>query len=857
MSTRLKKDCKNGVWLMGLFAAWVLTTSVFAQKQQFTIAAPPRWVEPVSYDLDAKVPANEVNGGAYFILYDMQNSVRDEICYEHVVEKVLSDAGLQNRSQLSFTFDPSYQELILHTIKLQRRDRAIEQLSAAKIKILQRESDLERHIYDGRLSAVLFLEDVRVGDIIEYAYSIRGRNPIFQGKFLDAIYTQWRTPIEKLSYRLLWPQERTLHIKNHNTTLAPAITASANATEYVWQAEKIPALISDGDLPNWYNPYPWIQFSEFATWAEVGEWAQRLYSLPDTLSVELQAQIEALQKQASTPEQRAQAALRFVQDEIRYLGIEFGPHSYKPSPPSLVYARRFGDCKDKALLLSTILRRMGIEARPAFVHTAYQHTLDAWQPSPAAFDHVVVQAQIDRERWLDPTSSHQRGPLWRTYFHNYGRALVVGEGARELATVSESAVASSHTEVNESFVIADYASPVQLQVKTTYYDLMADRMRAYLAGASRSQVAKDFLNYYARRYPKVEVSQPLTIQDNEERNQITLMEAYALAEFWSASKDSMRLTASFFAQNIYDHVHKPSTSVRTMPLGRTIPTHAILKTEIILPKAWAVEPEDKTIEDQGQRFHYRCSYADKEITLYYEYKVLADMVEAAAAPEHIKNLDRIQDLLGFELYTPTEETVSAAGTMASLNWTMILLAGFFLLVAIRGAQKLYGYQRQTFAGNTVELDSGLVGLSGWLILVGIGLVGNPIQFLRGIIDLDFIFRQPSWNALTSPGTEQYHALWAPVLIYEVFCNIALLVYSILLLVLFFQKRRSFPKLMIVFIAANFVVIGIDTLLAAQIPAVQANGLNDTFKELARSIFAGLIWIPYFIVSKRAQATFVH
>ncbi len=857
MCTRFNKCCKNAVWLTGIFSAWFLTTPLFAQKQQFTIAAPPPWIETVSYDLGAKIPADEVNGGVYTILYDVQNSVRDEACYEHVVEKLLSDAGLQNRSQLAFTFDPSYQELILHTIKLRRRDRAIEQLSAAKIKIIQRESDLQRHIYDGRLSAVLFLEDVRVSDIIEYAYSIRGRNPIFQGKFLDAIYTQWRTPVEKLSYRLLWPKERTLHIQNHNTTLAPAVSAAANIIEYVWQAEKIPALISDGDLPDWYNPYPWIQFSEFATWAEVGEWAKQLYSLPDTLSVELQAQIEALKKQAATPEKRAQAALRFVQDEIRYLGIEFGPHSYKPSPPSLVFARRFGDCKDKALLLSTMLRRMGIEARPAFVHTAYQHTLDAWHPSPSAFDHVVVQAQIDRERWFDPTSSHQRGPLWRTYFHNYGRALVVHEGVRELVMVSESAVASSHTDVNESFVVADYESPVQLQVKTTYYDLMADRMRAYLAGASRSQVEKDFLNYYARRYPEIEVSQPLTIQDNEERNQITLMEAYALAKFWSASKDSTRLTASFFAQNIYDNIHRPSTSVRTMPLGRTVPTHAILETKISLPKAWPVEPEDKTIEDKGQRFQYRCLYADKKITLHYEYKVLVDVVEADAAPEHIKNIDLIQDMLGFELYTPSHETVSAIGTMASLNWTMILLTGFFLLTVIRGAQKLYDYQPQAFAGNTIELDGDLVGLRGWLILVGIGLVANPIQFLRAIIDLDFIFRQPSWNVLTSPGTEQYHALWAPVLIYEVFCNIALLIYSILLLVLFFQKRRNFPKLMIVFIAASIVVIGVDAWLAAQIPAVQENDLKDTFKELARSIFAGLIWIPYFVVSKRALATFVH
>ena len=53
-----------------------------------------------------------------------------------------------------------------------------------------------------------------------------------------------------------------------------------------------------------------------------------------------------------------------MQDEVRYLGLENGISAYKPSSPNKVYNQRFGDCKDKSLLLVTMLNQMNIEAYP-------------------------------------------------------------------------------------------------------------------------------------------------------------------------------------------------------------------------------------------------------------------------------------------------------------------------------------------------------------------------------------------------------------------------------------------------------------------------------------------------------------
>ena len=122
-----------------------------------------------------------------------------------------------------------------------------------------------------------------------------------------------------------------------------------------------------------------------------------------------------------------------MQDEIRYLGIELGPHSHQPHPPAQVLARRYGDCKDKALLLAVALRELGIEAYPVLVNTALRERVADLLPSPFAFDHVITQVRFQgRQYWFDPTVSLQRGGLAQHYNPDFGRALAVRAEATAL-----------------------------------------------------------------------------------------------------------------------------------------------------------------------------------------------------------------------------------------------------------------------------------------------------------------------------------------------------------------------------------------------------------------------------------------
>lgn len=158
---------------------------------------------------------------------------------------------------------------------------------------------------------------------------------------------------------------------------------------------------------------------------------------------------------------------------------------------------------------------------------------------------------------------------------------------------------------------------------------------------------------------------------------------------------------------------------------------------------------------------------------------------------------------------------------------------------------------------TPALPSRPSGIGGWLILVAIGLILSPIRLLLTLaVDFLPLFTDGTWEALTTTGSEVYHPLWAPIILGEVAGNIGFLGTGIALLVLFFMESRSFPTLFIAVAFINLAFIVGDALvvsvLVPDVPVFDA----ETTREIARSLFAVAVWVPYMLVSKRVKNTFV-
>ena len=149
------------------------------------------------------------------------------------------------------------------------------------------------------------------------------------------------------------------------------------------------------------------------------------------------------------------------------------------------------------------------------------------------------------------------------------------------------------------------------------------------------------------------------------------------------------------------------------------------------------------------------------------------------------------------------------------------------------------------------------GIGGWLILVAIGLVASPVLMVVNLTqDVLPAFAGGAWDKLTTAGSPHYHPLWAPLLITEVSCTTLFILFSLVILVLFFMKKRTLPLLVIIFLLANLAFAIADYLLSMRIPLVASMPDESTPTQILRQAISCALWIPYFLRSKRVKNTFV-
>lgn len=157
----------------------------------------------------------------------------------------------------------------------------------------------------------------------------------------------------------------------------------------------------------------------------------------------------------------------------------------------------------------------------------------------------------------------------------------------------------------------------------------------------------------------------------------------------------------------------------------------------------------------------------------------------------------------------------------------------------------------------VEVAAGPRGIGGWLILPLLGLILTPFRIgFQTANDVLPALQPATWNALTTPGSKAYHPLWAPAIVFELAANSLLILFSLVLLWLFFRKSRRTPMLMIVWLLAIIAAQAIDLVFVNQIPAVAALPDTEGIRNLARSAGGAAIWVPYFLVSRRVKNTFI-
>lgn len=245
---------------------------------------------------------------------------------------------------------------------------------------------------------ILEIPGGEVGSVIGFEYQQRRRPYVNQ----DVWTLQEDMPVRLVRYTLHLPQGWEYEaIWNNHEKIEPK-----QGADLVWEATDVPALEVEEYMPPrrsiaarmvlhyFYNQTTGQKSA--ATWASVGAWADGLVHDRRTESPELKKQVADITAGLNTPLDKMRAIAAWVQKQIRYVDIEIGIGGYQPHYAADTYKNRFGDCKDKAILMMTMLKEIGIDSYFLLIDTR-RGVVRPDTPSAMTFNHAIVAIQLPKD----------------------------------------------------------------------------------------------------------------------------------------------------------------------------------------------------------------------------------------------------------------------------------------------------------------------------------------------------------------------------------------------------------------------------------------------------------------------------
>jgi uncharacterized protein DUF3857/transglutaminase superfamily protein len=253
-------------------------------------------------------------------------------------------------------------------------------------------------LYEDTRRKVCQLAAALPGSVVAYEYELQQRPDIRQ----DDWEFQKEVPVFRARFELSLPQgwEYDVFWLNH----APVEPHAGEKGVVVWELSDLPGIEKETDMPAREALTGRLAVTFFgrgggqgkaspAAWAGVARWYSHLAEGRARATPEIKQEVAELTTGKPDSLAKIQALAGFVQHEVRYVAIEVGVGGYQPHAAAEIFTNRYGDCKDKATLLSAMLAEIGVGSQYVLVN-AERHVVDSRFPSMLNFNHVILAIRI-------------------------------------------------------------------------------------------------------------------------------------------------------------------------------------------------------------------------------------------------------------------------------------------------------------------------------------------------------------------------------------------------------------------------------------------------------------------------------
>jgi hypothetical protein len=315
---------------------------------------------------------------------------------ERLAYKILRPDG-RSYGRLSFPFDPDHRIANLHgwCIPAQGKDFEVKEKDVPERGYIDVEGG---ELFSEFRVKAMTIPAAEQGNVIGYEVEYEQRPYVLE----DEWFFQEEAPVADGRYTLQLPPgwEYKAVWVNH-PEIAPV---SVGNNHWQWQLKNIPAIRPEEEMPPWKGVAglmivallpPGGGSHGFLTWSEMGAWYLGLAQGRREASPEIKQKVAELTAGVPTPLAKMQALAEFMQKDIRYVAITLGRvGGVQPHPAQDVFAHRYGDCKDKATLLSSMLKEVGIDSFYVIIHTERGGVTPSTPPHIGSFNHAILAIHL-------------------------------------------------------------------------------------------------------------------------------------------------------------------------------------------------------------------------------------------------------------------------------------------------------------------------------------------------------------------------------------------------------------------------------------------------------------------------------
>jgi hypothetical protein len=379
--------------LARLFTALILLLFVQAYPAQGGDA--PQWMRVLA---NVPLPAHDEKTNAVLLLSEdfftvLSNGKMKRI--ERRVYRILRPDG-RGYGTVRADFDSESKINFIHgwCIPAQGKDYEIKDKDAVETALFG--------IADGELMSdlktkLLTIPAADPGNIVGYEMEQEVRPYVIQDVWA---FQHENIPVREARYSLQLPAgwEYKAVWLNH-----PQVEPSGGAGQWNWSVTDVKAIKPEDDMPPWPGvagqmivslfPPGGVGNRGFGSWADMGRWTDNLARGRLTPSAEIKQKVSDLTKSGSSQIEKMRTLARFMQKEIRYVAIQLGIGGWQPHAAPDVFTHKFGDCKDKATLLSSMLQEIGVESHYVLINTT-RGAVTPETPATRWFNHVILAIKL-------------------------------------------------------------------------------------------------------------------------------------------------------------------------------------------------------------------------------------------------------------------------------------------------------------------------------------------------------------------------------------------------------------------------------------------------------------------------------